>query len=865
MERPREPEPDQGGGSTRPTNESNAGNSSESPAALRIAEAIAAHDRGWWLVALRGKVPQRKGWTNAARATHEQVEAWATHDNVGVRCGESGLVVIDDDTADHSAAATLALPPTWTARTGSGGLHHYFRAPAGDEIKNSVGLLATKVDVRGVGGQCVLPGGVHPETGESYRWTPGRTPADLPLAPLPPEIVARLAVPLRQRGDAKPSASADAAPARRYANAALKDESDRVAAATEGTRNDTLCRAAFALGQLVGAGALARAEVVAKLGEASRRCGLPDAEAARTIESGLKAGEATPRDLREVLAASARKKKSPSLAELAIEVCTLFHDPDGEAYASFDVEGHTETWPVRSSSFRSWLGRLAFDAGVSGSRHAIEEAAETIVAQARYGGTPEREVSRRWAWRDGHLWYDLCNAGWQVVDAVADASGNVTMRTVPASECPVAFVRAPGAVPQVEPVDCGTIDELRSVLNVANESWTILRGALVTCFLPTGELPVIEVAGEENSGKTWTCQLLLELTDPSRAGPCPPPRELRDLYVRAKHRRVLALDNVSSINGEVSDALCRITTGSGSEERAYYTGSELETYEVRAPVVLNGIGRHVARPDLASRTLHVETLAIPREQQRERSDLLARWREVRPRVFGALLRAVAIAQARRDQVILRERPRLVDAARFAEAGAPALGLWPGEWTATALRQSDDAAAELVDDSPVARAISEIATTGEYRGSATDILARLSAATSIEARGEHWPTGPRGLSGALTRYARPLRDVGVVVERLERSNHSRAAQWSIRRVAVQRAERAEPAAGSGAAAEALGSAVDAPEPTRDAPNASESAAPSEGGGTSGASGVSFQPDVDMIPDASDADDFVDPELNEESPP
>jgi hypothetical protein len=77
-----------------------------------------------------------------------------------------------------------------------------------------------------------------------------------------------------------------------YARRALDAEAARVRAAVEGTRNPTLNRAAFNLGQLVGAGALADDVVVAALLDASA---LPESEALRTIASGLHAGKASPR------------------------------------------------------------------------------------------------------------------------------------------------------------------------------------------------------------------------------------------------------------------------------------------------------------------------------------------------------------------------------------------------------------------------------------------------------------------------------------------------------------------------------------------------------------------------------------------
>jgi hypothetical protein len=82
----------------------------------------------------------------------------------------------------------------------------------------------------------------------------------------------------------------------RYARAALTAESERVAAAPVGTRNDTLNRAAFALGRLVGAGLLDQGDVVRELDAAARRRGLGRAEIRRTIRSGLTAGRRSPID-----------------------------------------------------------------------------------------------------------------------------------------------------------------------------------------------------------------------------------------------------------------------------------------------------------------------------------------------------------------------------------------------------------------------------------------------------------------------------------------------------------------------------------------------------------------------------------------
>ncbi len=83
----------------------------------------------------------------------------------------------------------------------------------------------------------------------------------------------------------------------RYADAALRREHHNVANAKEGTRNETLNRAAFSLGGLVAVGVLKRETVEAVLLDAATTAGLAEREIIATVASGLTAGLKRPRTL----------------------------------------------------------------------------------------------------------------------------------------------------------------------------------------------------------------------------------------------------------------------------------------------------------------------------------------------------------------------------------------------------------------------------------------------------------------------------------------------------------------------------------------------------------------------------------------
>ena len=155
----------------------------------RVAIALLLHRAGIAVIPLNGKRPIDNGWqkVTAADQTEAGVIAMAQRGNIGMPTGSgSGIVVIDiDDPANAEAIAQelgLDQQPTWVVRTGGGGLQLYFRIPAGATIKNSVKRVHPMVDVRGEGGQVVLPGSIHPDPGRMYDWVaPELSPAEVSL------------------------------------------------------------------------------------------------------------------------------------------------------------------------------------------------------------------------------------------------------------------------------------------------------------------------------------------------------------------------------------------------------------------------------------------------------------------------------------------------------------------------------------------------------------------------------------------------------------------------------------------------------------------------------------------------------------
>jgi hypothetical protein len=250
--------------------------------------------------ASRGKHPRTARGLHDASTDAGRIGDWWRRwpdANLGVATGAaSGLVVLDIDLPDgppslaRLEAQHAPLPSTCEQRTGSGGRQLLFAHP-GHPIGNRAGLQPG-IDVRGDGGYIVVPPSTH-ASGARYRWT-GRVPP----TPAPDWLLEVLdrsrspSVPVVKLPECSvPTGSRE----QRYAASALRDELARVAAAVQGSRNDTLNRAAFNLGQLAGAGLLDRNHVAGELEAVAIGNGLGPAETRRTIASGLAAGLQHPR------------------------------------------------------------------------------------------------------------------------------------------------------------------------------------------------------------------------------------------------------------------------------------------------------------------------------------------------------------------------------------------------------------------------------------------------------------------------------------------------------------------------------------------------------------------------------------------
>jgi hypothetical protein len=178
----------------------------------------------------------------------------------------------------------------------------------------------------------------------------------------------------------------------------------------------------------------------------------------------------------------------------------LFHTATGTAFADITVDGHRETWPIRSRRFRGWLRRCYYHAtGDAASAVEIRSALDLFEARAQFDG-PERAVHIRIAEHAGHIYLDLADEQWRAVKIGPDGWHVIGCP-------PVRFRRPAGTLPLPVPQQGGSLESLNSFLNLASrDDFVLIVAWLLAALRSGGPYPLLAISGEQGSAKTVPIQ-----------------------------------------------------------------------------------------------------------------------------------------------------------------------------------------------------------------------------------------------------------------------------------------------------------------------------------------------------------------------
>ncbi|MGW6461100.1 ATP-binding protein [Streptomyces sp. NPDC055078] len=441
-----------------------------------------------------------------------------------------------------------------------------------------------------------------------------------------------------------------------------------------------------------------------------------------------------------------------------------FRTADGTVYAQRN--GHPVARPIRSQgttgSHRQELmvGLFKDGCGVFNGT-ALKEALDLIEALAM--STDVQSVYIRVApGFDGATWLDLGRADGQSV-RIHPTGWDITIPR-PEEVC-WRRTQLTGELPlPARDTDGKGIDLLLRLSNFANAETECLAIAwLIGCLGPSVPVPAPFLTGPQGAGKSTAGRMLTRVIEGMSADLRRPPKDEENLTAAVAAGWITALDNLSHMTPDLSDAMCCIVTGAENVKRALFTDGDVYRARYRRPLLMTGIDVGVIRPDLAERLLPLR-LERPRVRRTE-AELWTEYTEVLPVVLGSFLDLAVKVRA-----VEAQTPTDLRMADFAHLCAQ-LDTATGLGALVAYRASlDDLNDDVIEGDLLAQTVLRHADTVEpgaaQRMTSTEwlhCLSRLYSGEDLRPLPKGWPTTGKVLSDRLKRLQPTLAARGVLID------------------------------------------------------------------------------------------------------
>lgn len=451
----------------------------------------------------------------------------------------------------------------------------------------------------------------------------------------------------------------------------------------------------------------------------------------------------------------------------------------GDGFASVTMGSGREAFAIGSRGFRAWLRKeFLYDHKRYPSPYALRTAINEIADQA--ADAREERIWRRVGTSDNVWFIDLGNENRCVVEIIPGSWKVI-------NSAPIHFVRSRSIRPfpatrtdgcingdtgELKDEDRSahrqTFKEFAALLNLDTPAdFQLLMTWCVCALTPSGPYPVLTICGEQGSAKSTLVRLIHDLVDPSLAPLRSLPSSEKDLFVSASNAHLLAFDNVSNISPATSDNLCKISTGGVAALRRVGTDADEVFLEFKAPIILNGIGDLILRPDLADRALFINTTAIPAEARRDSQLIQAAFDELAPRLTEALLDLLALARYNlmTESAGLWKADNLPRMAEFAKLGMAIECVFgePGSFKNAYDRNRAAAADDLAELDPILMTLLELWDEKQsWRGTMQDLQVEIARRLKASGSRLRAPTGLAQLSSHVKRITPILTKKGMMV-------------------------------------------------------------------------------------------------------
>lgn len=332
----------------------------------------------------------------------------------------------------------------------------------------------------------------------------------------------------------------------------------------------------------------------------------------------------------------------------------------------------------------------------------------------------------------------------------------------------------------------------QSLFNFSDKNDALLLLAyIVKSIVPnSGPCPILILEGPQGSGKTTATTMIGKIIDPTDPSLFAPPKNEEDIKIHANSSWLLSYDNLSYLNGDLTDAFCRVCTGGGMSSRKLYSDDEQMVYSIQRPVVFNGIEELGERPDFLDRAIILHTKPISEKLRKFSDGIWDPFNKGYDSLLGGVYKLLSQVLSVLPTVESKELPRMADYAKFGIALEKVLQLPEGTFLTVLSDHNREKLHKAFNTDVMCNFVEYVIDADQsYRekhfiGTAIELLEKIEPfCKKYNVSKAHMPSNPKNLKGRLARIKPILHAMEIEYQDLPRTSNKRPffIAWKDRKI------------------------------------------------------------------------------------
>ena len=335
-------------------------------------------------------------------------------------------------------------------------------------------------------------------------------------------------------------------------------------------------------------------------------------------------------------------------------------------------DNHVEALDLESIRFRQLLQVIVSkDLGLEPiDKEEYEKIISQLIADAQIGGAKIEKTFNRIQSDEKRIVVDLGNQDFECVEISKD---KIKIKTL--DEYSPILLRYQTTHSQIKPEYSNTnaIKELTKLLNFKDTQ--LFSVHLVAMFLADVTTPIMALTGKAGSQKTTTSASIKRIIDPAgdslEANVLSIPTKRDDIIMTLYNRYLTVFENISKIDTDTSDILCRGVTGSSNTKRAHYKNLEEIIMTFKRKIILNGVTPNFNNGDLQQRIIRYsknEDIIFLTDSEFEEKFIA-----LRPKVLGQIFKVLQKVLDRIEGFKIKAKTRMAEYELWGELISQELG------------------------------------------------------------------------------------------------------------------------------------------------------------------------------------------------